>query len=297
MNRHELKVAVRAASLGDDLRVLAPVAQRWGFYGLQLELRLGNLDLVELSATGQREVKSTIARYELELASVRVALAHAGLGQGDAGKVLWMMERAMEAAAGVGARMICLDVGRLPAVKLESRSRPVTPQQAGVILIPEPKDIVEAVEETVDASELARWGAVDAGLREIGAMAERYSMVIALSSELSSFASLQRAIIQAACPWFGVDLDPVSVLRDRWDLEQVLDVVGGLVRHVRGRDAITGSDKRTQPAAMGKGSTDWKEVLALLSQGGYGGWITVDTMDLQDRAGEAVRARKMLESG
>lgn len=295
MNRHEMRIAVRAASLGDDLRILAPIAQRWGFSGLQLELKLGDLDLAELSATGQREVKGIVARHELELASVRVAFAHDGLAQGDVGKILWLAERAMKAAAGVGAKMICLDIGRLPAVKPERKPKPIMPLQAGLILIPEPKDSIEAAEEPVDASELARWGVAESALREVGVMAERYSLIIAHSSELSSFASLQRAIAQAACPWFGVDLDPVSVLRDRWDLEHVLDAVGALVRHVRGRDAITGSDKRTQPAAMGRGSTNWKEMLVLLSEGGYGGWITVDTMDLQDRAGEAVRAKKMLE--
>ncbi len=285
---------MRGAALGSDLRNLAPFAQRCGFNGLQLELKLGDLDLGELSATGQREVKNTIARHELELASVRVALPHAGLAEGDAGQMLWLVERAMKAVMGVGARMICLDVGRLPSVKPENKPKPVTSEQAGVILIPEPKNIAEVEDEPVDAREIARWEVVDSALRETGAMTDRYSMMIALSSELSSFASLGRAIAQAACPWFGVDLDPVSVLRDRWDLEHVLDAVGGLLRHVRGRDAVKGTDRRTQPAAMGKGSTNWKEMLALLSQGGYGGWITVDTMDLQGRAAEAVRARKLL---
>ena len=288
-----MKVSVKAAALGDDLRTLAPFAQRCRFSGLQLDLELGDLDLTNLSASGQREVRNTIARYELALASVRMALPHDGLAQGDAGQILWLVERAMKAAAGVGARMICLDLGRLPRARQESKPRP-TPLDAGVILVPEPKQIVEMDDEPLDAAELARWGTVDMSLREIGVMADRYGMMVAMAAELSSFASLRRAIEPAGCQWFGVDLDPVSVLRDRWDLEHVLDALGALVRHVRARDAVRGADRRTRPAAIGQGDTNWKEMLALLSQGGYGGWINVDTMELQDRAREAVRARGML---
>src|ERR1035437_9058945 len=94
MNTHGMKVAVRGAALGTDLRDLAPMAQRWGFNGLQLDLKLGDLDLGELSATGQRDVRNTIARHDLELVSVRVALPHAGLADGDAGQMLWLVERA-----------------------------------------------------------------------------------------------------------------------------------------------------------------------------------------------------------
>ncbi len=289
-----MKVSVRAAALGDDLRILAPLAQRWQFNGLQLDLKLGDLDVTELSASGQREVKNIVARYELELASLRVALPHDGLGQGDAGQVLWFVERAMKAAAGVGATMVCLDLGRLPRVGPGSKPTSVTPQEAGLIILPEPVKVIEPADEPVDPAEMARWDGVDSTLREIGAVADRYSLTLAMAAELSSFASLQRAIGQAGCQWFGVDLDPVSVLRDRWDLEHVLDAVGGLIRHVRARDAGRGADRRTQPAAIGKGDTNWKQMLALLSQGGYGGWINVDTMELQDRAREAVRARGIL---
>jgi sugar phosphate isomerase/epimerase len=289
-----MKVAVKAAALGDDLRSLCLLARRCGFYGLQLDLTLGDLDLTELSTSGQRDVKNTIARHELELASVGIHLPAAGLAEEDAERNLWLVDRAMKAAAGIAAKLICLDVGRLPAVSPESGLKPISPQQAGVILIPEPKGIAEAKGEPVTPEELAQWEAVDVVLRQIGTIADRYGIMVAMSSELSSFASLQRAIERAGCQWLGVDLDPVSVLRDRWDLEHVLDAVGGLVLHVRARDAAKGSDRRTQPAAIGKGSTNWKEMLALLSQGGYTGWITVDTMDLQDRAAEAVRARDLL---
>lgn len=297
MNAHGMKVSVRAAALGNDLRNLASVAQRWMFNGLQLDMKVGELELAELSATGQREVRHVLARHDLELASVRLELPHEGVAGSDAGKVLWSVERALKASAGVGAKMMCVDLGRLPAVKPEARPKAVTSAQAGLILIPEPTGSAQAsADETIDPKDAERWGAADTVLREVGVLADRYGMVLALSSELSSYASLKRAIEGAACPWFGVDLDPVSVLRDRWDLEHVLDAVGGLVRHVRARDAIKGSGGRTQPAAIGKGSTDWGQMIALLSQGAYSGWITVDTLDLQDRAGEAGRARRMLGS-
>jgi sugar phosphate isomerase/epimerase len=117
-----------------------------------------------------------------------------------------------------------------------------------------------------------------------------------MRSELASFAALERALRAANCPWFGVDLDPVAVLRDRWDADEVFGRLGPLVRHVRGRDAVVGHDKRTKPAAIGQGSTPWEQILALLDEAGYNGWLTVDPLELPDRIAGATHALSYLSS-
>jgi sugar phosphate isomerase/epimerase len=56
---------------------------------------------------------------------------------------------------------------------------------------------------------------------------------------------------------------------------------------VRGRDAVGGADRRTRPAAIGRGSVNWGEVLANLDEAGYQGWLTIDSLELENRAAAA----------
>ena len=79
-------------------------------------------------------------------------------------------------------------------------------------------DDVPAAPEPIPAAptpaDLALSAQVNAALADLCARADRYSVSIALSSSLASFAALQHAIDIARCPWLGLDLDPVAILRD-----------------------------------------------------------------------------------
>jgi sugar phosphate isomerase/epimerase len=130
-------------------------------------------------------------------------------------------------------------------------------------------------------------GAVDSALYEIGKRADRYGVTVAFRSDLASFAALERAVQAASCPWFGVDLDPVAILRDTWPIDEIFSRTGGLIRHVRGRDAVGGADRRTKPAPIGRGSVNWGEFLANLDHAAYQSWLTIDSLELQDRAAAA----------
>ena len=85
-------------------------------------------------------------------------------------------------------------------------------------------------------------------------------------------------------------------MRDEWDLDEVFSNFGDLIRHVRGRDATAGPDRRTRPAVVGAGNTDWGALLADLEAAGYHGWITIDPTELTDRIGAAEAGRKRLEA-
>jgi sugar phosphate isomerase/epimerase len=135
---------------------------------------------------------------------------------------------------------------------------------------------------------------VDGALRELGNRTDRYGVALALSSELSELAALERAIRHADCPWFGVDLDPLSLLRDAWEMDEAFSRLGPLVHHVRARDAIQGQGGRTQPTVIGQGSVDWPRLLHNLDEASYAGWLTIDPTDLPDRPAAATAAVKFL---
>jgi sugar phosphate isomerase/epimerase len=299
MTEPSQRFAVTASTFSTDAREAVLRCRQAGFAGLLFDAYSPSLNITELSVTGRREFRHILFAQDRQLVGLRVDLGSKGFGPGaDVDRLLSQLDNVMEAAAGLTAPLLCVEIGRLPeppkAVAPPSR---ITPQEAGLILIPsfdtasaEPTQPPPAP----TAAELSFAAQVDAAMTELGILADRYNVTVAINSDLSSFAALQRTLDAARCPWFGVNLDPVSILRDSWDLDQVFVQLGPLVHHVRGRDAVAGADKRTKAASIGRGDTPWDHLLANLEAADFHGWITLDPGDLPDRPAAAVSGLKYL---
>ena len=281
------RLAIVAAAIGDDLRAAAGSARGLGFAALQLDIRLGELDLTRLSQSGRREVCAILRSRDLELAGLRFDLGAKGLAVGaDIDAALHRVEKVLETAAGLECSLVCVDLGPLPAPPLaEKPQSPISPEIAGDIIIPAaPRENPSTIPARFDTQLAA---SVDGALAELGRRADRHGIIMALRSDLASLSALERALKIAGCPWFGIDLDPVAILRDDWDHDEIFSRLGEAIRHVRGRDALLGADRRTKPAAVGQGSVDWGRLLMDLEAAGYTGWITLDPMELPNRSAAA----------
>ena len=268
-----------------------------GVSGLQFEGVSSAMDLTQLSGSGRREFRHVVSSQDQAIASLR----------GDAGTRVVHRRRCrpghrgrisklMEAAAGLGSPLVCIDLGPLPtAPKVAPRKPRVDPAIAGLIILPEsalsPPPAPEVVAPPADPAFVSQ---VNAALDELGRSADRFSCIVAFRSELASLASLKQAVASVNCPWFGIDLDPVALTRDEWDLDQTFSELGPYVRHVRGRDAIIGAEHRTKPAAIGAGNVQWEQLLGNLHESNYRGWITLDPLELNDRAAGAETGLKFL---
>lgn len=299
MPQGDLKLAVVAAALSTDPRAVAQLSRRAGFGGLQFDARTNAIDIPELSGTGRREFLRLLTGQDQQLVGLRLDLGAKGLGIGaDVDRELSRIARVMEAATGLGSPLVCVDVGPLPVPVASEPPKPkVTPDMAGLILLPQ--TIAEGAAKPQSPSaqippDPAFVSQVDAALFELGRLADRTGTVVALRSELSPFSALERALRAADCPWFGVDLDPAAVIADMWDLDEVFSGLGSLVRHVRGRDAIAGAERRTKPEIIGRGATNWPQLMSNLDEADYRGWITVDPLELPDRAAAAASAAAFL---
>ncbi len=295
------RFAVVASALTIDPREAPTLAHKAGFNGLLFDAFSEDLDLPALSSTGRREFRQVLSRQDRELVGLRVDLGAKGLGPGaDVDRLLSQLQKIMETAAELQSPLVCMEAGRLPEPPAVQETRPkIKPEEAGLILIPTfaaaPAPEVtqlQSVPETVDPVFVAQ---VDGAFAEIGVLADRYNVMVAMRSDLASFAAIDRVLSAARCPWFGIDLDPVAVLRDRWDMYETFSRLGSHVRHVRGRDAVRGADRRTKPMPIGRGDTKWDELLSNLDGASYHGWITLDPMELPDRTGAAVAGVKYLK--
>ena len=298
MDPTNLKFAVAASALTDNVREAPRVARRLGFAGLQFDAVSAALNLTELSASGRREFRQVLAAESQQIASLLVDLGGKGLGAGaDVDRAIDRLDRAMETAAGLMSPLVCVELGPLPEVAVAPKPKQiVSPELAGLIIIPsgtagEPT----TPDPQAPAPDPKIVSQVDAALVEIGRRADRYGVMLALRAELASFAALERALRQAACPWFGVDLDPVGVLRDTWDIDEVFAQLGTQIRHVRGRDAIGGAAGRTKATVLGRGDVSWPQLLSNLRASDFQGWITVDPVELPNRSTAAQAALQALQ--
>lgn len=292
-----LKFAVTAQSLSDDIRTAASIAQANGFAGLTVPARAPGADLTQLSESGAREYRHILGSFAQQLVAIENRLDKHGISPAaDIDRVLDESSKLIKAAGELGRVMICLDVGALPPAPRSSKPAPaISPLQAGLIIIPEAS--TAPVAETADDPRDEKFeAAADTALREIGALADRHGVIIALRASLANFAALERAIGASRCPWLGVELDTQSILADDWSMVEIFSRLAPLLRHVRAKDGLRGSARRVQPTTLGKGQVDWPMFLANLDASNYGGFVTVDTTDLTDRRTAAVSGLSYLKS-
>jgi len=298
MPDHSLLYAINATALSTDPREAAVSSRKLGFAGLLFDAYSSALTITDLSATGRREFRHILSAQDQQLVGFRVDVGIKGFGPGaDVDRLLSQFNKVMDAAASMAAPLLCVDTGPLPEAPARPVAKPkITAEQAGLILIP----IFSAPESEAapappqSPAEAAFQSQVDSAMFELGILADRYKVTVALHSDLSSFAALERALSAARCPWFGINLDPVSILRDSLDMDEIFARLGPSIRHVRARDAVVGADKRTKPASVGRGDTKWDHLLSNLEGAGYHGWITFDPTELADRSAAAVSGLKYL---
>ncbi|HET6246462.1 MAG TPA: sugar phosphate isomerase/epimerase family protein [Tepidisphaeraceae bacterium] len=297
MTLDRLKLGIAASAFGDDFRSAAQRARTLGFDGLQFDAYSPSLNLPDLSGSGRREFLRLLSAQDRQLIGLRYDVGPRGFGPGaDVDQALDRLARVMELAAALGCPLVCVEAGPLPAQRRTSEPKPtITSDQLGLLVLSKsPASDISPQEIPAPPIDPAVYSSTDSALAELGARADRYSVVVAFRSEMSSFAAIERALKSANCPWFGLDLDPADVLRDEWPMDEIFSRFGPLIRHVRGRDAAVGGDRRTKPMPIGSGNTDWGALLANLASADYHGWLTIDPIALNDRIAAAELGRKRL---
>ena len=291
-------LAVHASALNLPIKQLPADARSLGFHGLLIDAVSPALDVTTLSATGRREFRHLIGGPKLTLVGLRVDLGVKGFGPGaDIDRMLERLDAILETAVALGATMTCIDLGPLPTPAEIPKSKPaINAADVGLLLLP--PSTVDPI-PPVPASpppDPAFVQQVKLAMVALGARAERYKALVAFSSSLAGFSAVDAALSAADCPWFGIDLDPVAIARDRWAADEIFSRLGNQIRHVRGRDAVVGSEGRSKATVIARGDVKWRELLDSLQSADYSGWITVDPAELPDPRSAAIAGLKQLQA-
>jgi sugar phosphate isomerase/epimerase len=94
----------------------------------------------------------------------------------------------------------------------------------------------------------------------------------------------------------AINFDPAAAMTSDTSPTEALQGFGDLVTHVMVRDATRDLDGNGSEVPVGRGEVPWVELLALLQEMNYRGWLTVDRTQGDDRVGDAGRAIQFLKS-
>lgn len=251
---HQLKLAFPTRLLKVPLRqAIAQVAQA-GLSGIQLDAR-NELKPRELSETGLRQLLHQLGEQGLQVASVTFPIRRS-LSEPEQldGRVAAIKE-ALTFAGRLSARVLTVRAGRIPAEPESSQYQ---------LLV----DVL---------NDLARHG------NHVGTTL----CLTTLGDSVENRAALLDRVDQG---FIGTDLDPAGLVANSISLGQLIQRFHSSILHVRLRDALKDMDGSVVETTLGRGEVDWEELLALLDEADFRGWMTAERTAGDDLVGDTLRA-------
>jgi sugar phosphate isomerase/epimerase len=133
-------------------------------------------------------------------------------------------------------------------------------------------------------------------LTAIGMYGERVGARLALQTAGERPQDLARLIDALPAQSVGVDLHPTGLILSGQTPRDVVDVLGPHVLHVHACDAVRDAGGRSIEVELGRGSADLPELLGLLTEYDYRGWVTVERRESANPIGEIENAVAFLRA-
>ena len=239
MNR--LKLGVRLESLGLNLRRALTEATRLGVPGVQVDSQ-GDLSPNRLSQTGRREFRHLLRAHNVELAALGCPLRRGLDSPDDQQPRIEHVRKVMSLAYDLGARVVVVQAGRVPEKDDDPRGH-----------------------------------VLRESLLDLGRHGDRTGTVLALETGLESGEVLAAYLKRFDTGGLGANYDPANLLLHGFDPYESTRALRGLVRHAHAKDARRATASRAaQEVPLGHGDLEWMELLSVLEEVEYRGWLTVE---------------------
>lgn len=256
MIRLRLAVATRALLL--PLKLSLQRAAELEMSGVQLDAR-NEITPGELSETGRRQLMHLIKELGLTVASVDFPTRRPLQDPDRLEQRLNALKESMQFAAQLKAKVVTLRTGRV-ATEPDAE---------------ETKTLVSIL------NDLARHG-------------NHVGVTLALSPSSDQPETITRVISAVNEGPIGINFDPASFVMSGDKPADAFRALHAQVSHVVVRDAIRDAYSGVE-VAMGRGEVPWDELLALLDESGYPGWLTIDRLQGDNRPADVARAVQYLK--
>jgi sugar phosphate isomerase/epimerase len=251
-----LAVATRCflSPFKDSLRAAAEC----GASGVQFDAR-EELKPGDLTDTGRRQLVHSLSERGLSIASLAFPTRRSFYDQEQLDARVAMARRILDLAWQLKCRVVTLRVGKIPADKED--------KNYGILF-----DVI---------SDLARHS------NQVGA-------TLAITPTHDSPQALGELIDSIKSGPVGIDFDPAVFVMSGANPTDAFRLLHSKILHVSARDAVKDIDAGGLEVALGRGEVEWVEILPLLDEVGYRGWVTVNRTQGDDRPGDVARGVKFL---
>ncbi|MBI3861255.1 MAG: sugar phosphate isomerase/epimerase [Planctomycetia bacterium] len=215
----------------------------------------------ELTETGRRQLLHSLSERGLTVASLTFPTRHSFYEEEGLDARVAAAKRALDLAWQLSARVVTARVGKIPADQ-ESRNYRILFDVLG---------------------DLARHS------NQVGA-------TLAITPTHDSPAALGELLGSIKSGPLAIDFDPAVFVMSGHNPADACRRLHAAILHFTARDAIRDIDAGGLEVAIGRGEVEWVEVLPLLDEIGYSGWVTVDRTQGDDRAGDVARGVQYLKN-
>ena len=256
-----LKIGIQLASLQMSLKSALQVAASLKAQGVEIDARR-MLRPEELSATGIRHFRKTLAELDLKVCAVSFRTRRGYNISEDLERRVEATKEAMQFAYDLGARILINHVGAIPA-----------------------------------ENEGSEWSLLVEVLTDLGRFGQHIGVMLAAETGAESGERMAQLLASLAPGTVGINFDPGGLLVNGFSPRAALEALAGNVLHVHATDGVRDrSQGRGIETLLGRGSADFSELVAILEQQHYSGYYTVERQQPRDAQAEVRQAVEYLRN-
>ena len=255
-----LRRAVACRCLPPPIRQSIRAAVEIGATGIQFDVR-NELRPADLSDSGRRQLRHDLEIEGLTISSLSFPTRRSLYDPDQLEARIAGLKQTLEFAYQLRVPIVVARVGAIPQEKDS----------------PEFKSLIEV-------------------LNEVARHANRVGATLAITPTRDSAADLKDLIDRVKDGLVGVNFDPAVFAMCGRDAVAAFRELHKHVLHITARDGVRDIDGSGQEVALGRGDVDWPELLALLTEADYRGWLTVDRSHSDDITRDAERALAYLQN-
>ncbi len=234
-----LKIAVPTAPLGNPLRRAIAAAAETGAGAVMFDAR-HEIQPKEFGETAIRQLRYLLKEYNLEIAGLTLPVRRSLCDPDLLDARLAAVRNAMEFAFRLGAGLLTVRLGTIPADAESAEYRQMT---------------------TI--------------LSDLAALGNRVGTTLALST-IGNAPDQMKALLDTIRDGpIGVDLDPAGFLFAGVPPAAALRELHAFLQHIQIRDGIQTAEGSGIETAIGAGEVPWDEFLATIMEVDYHGWMTI----------------------
>ncbi len=254
------RTAVATARFSPDLRDVVKLAAQAGATGLQFDARQ-QLKPANLSETGRRQLLHALSERELVVASLTFPLRRTLHDEEHLDTRVAAIKQAMQFAWDLKARVLTCRIGSIP-----------------------------------ETNEVDEWSRLRDVLSDLAGHGNHVGVTLSITPAGDAPKTLLSLINAVSTGPLGVDFDPAERVMSRHDPVSSLRELHAVVTHVTVRDAIRDADGGGRETPVGRGECDWEQLLAVIDEMNYSGWLTVSRTAGDDPFGDACRAVQYVQN-